>query len=182
MFWFLPSTITGKGEYSSLTELEYLGSTNLRFTQISFLFSTAICRRSVPCFSWNARSFAQSISKRLVSVALMSGSLPLSKSVSYFFELWSFQKYIRAIQSIFTFPPTSYTLMNYCCSSVLSIFDLIHIIPICRLLYFQLGVMTKHLTIGPMGNREFSFPSVLKVSPCVSSLTLSQIRTSEAFK
>ena len=80
--------------------------------------------------------------------------------------------------------------MNYCCSSVLSIFDVIHIILICRLLYFQLGVMTKHLMIGPIGNSEFSFPSVLKVSgkqnslfliePCITSLTLSQIRTSEA--
>ena len=60
------------------------------------------------------------------------------------------------------------------------------------LLYFQWGAMTKHLMIGPMGNSEFSFPSVLKVSgkqnslfliePCVTRLTLSQIRTSEAFK
>ena len=59
------------------------------------------------------------------------------------------------------------------------------------LLYFQWGVMTKHLMIGPMGNSEFSFPSVLKVSGkqnslflielCVTSLTPSQIRASEAF-
>ena len=51
--------------------------------------------------------------------------------------------------------------------------------------------MTKHLMIGPMGNSEFSSPSVLKVSgkqnslfliePCVTSLTPSQIRVSEAF-
>ena len=59
------------------------------------------------------------------------------------------------------------------------------------LLYFQWGAMTKHLMIGPMGNSEFSFPSVLKVSGkqnslflielCVTSLTPSQIRASEAF-
>ena len=46
--------------------------------------------------------------------------------------------------------------------------------------------------IGPMGNSEFSFPLVLKVSgkqnslfliePYVTSLTLSQIRISEALK
>ena len=52
--------------------------------------------------------------------------------------------------------------------------------------------MTKHLMIGPIGNSDFSFPSVLKVSgkqnslfliePCVTRLTLNQIRTSEAFK
>ena len=52
--------------------------------------------------------------------------------------------------------------------------------------------MTKHLMIGPKENSEFCSPSVLKVlgkqnslliiEPCVTSLTLRQIRTSGAYK
>ena len=79
MFWLLPLTITGNGEYISRKELTHLGFTDLRFTHISLLSSTAICRQRLPCFLWSVRSFSQSISKRLVSVALMSGCVPLSK-------------------------------------------------------------------------------------------------------
>ena len=83
MFWLLPLTITGNGEYISRKELTHLGFTDLRFTHISLLSSTAICRQRLPCFLWSVQSFSQSISKRLVSVALMSGCVPLSKRKLY---------------------------------------------------------------------------------------------------
>ena len=78
MFWLLPSTITGKGDYTSRTELAYLGSTNTRLTQISFLFSKTILQAKGALFFVKCPEF--------LTVNLQktrARSVPLSKRILF---------------------------------------------------------------------------------------------------